>query len=170
MMDDMQKLERLFQKLDGTLQKWESSREKSTIPQPDTIQLSLEPVELIELIQGILLRRCEQNAKKYLNASLNQGVSYGQRWATIAELMLIKEPGEKLRRRGKNNSEMLDYRLYLSLGDTPDQAAQKICKKYRFPTQAACNNWIRREITRFRQEKSSFFGYLKKPKKSIKNN
>ncbi len=192
-MEDMERLERLYQKLNTAFELWEASEEKltpeqimsanvkriygwiaqglrgekPTIPQPETIHLTLEPIELILLIQGILSRRCEEKAKAYVKSSLNKDISYGKRWANVAEIMLLKEPGEKLRRRGHNNLEMHEYLLYISLGNTANQAAQNVCEKFHFPSQGACNEWIRDEIKRFKKEKFTLFGDLPKPDKSV---
>lgn len=190
MCDNTEQLNQLIHKLEKIYQQWEEGRPKTEnidvekiinkaradafagkkyeapIIEPETIRLNLEPSELLEIMQGLLLRQCEIEAKSYIRDSLNKGISDRERWATVAEIMLLKEQRKKLRRRGGN--ELPFYYARVTNGFSANRAAEDVCKEFNFPTQEACNQWLRNEIKSSITEGVDIYKGLPKPEKTPK--
>jgi hypothetical protein len=101
--------------------------------EPEVIELSVNPSELLTLMIGLILSIQSFEAERYVKESLGAGVSVGQRWSKVAELMLIKQPDEKLRQHG--DGELIEYWLHINQGLSPREAKEKVFKKFKFSSQ-----------------------------------
>lgn len=134
-------------------------------PEVDFIDISVTPYELLALMLGLMCSIQSLEAKKYINESLGTGVSNEQRWSTAAEIMFIKEPGERL--RPHTGDELIYYSVHIKRGAKPRKASEEVFKKYKFSSQGACDKWLRREIERRQREQQNgvpdFLAELPKP-------
>ena len=85
-----------------------------------------------------------------------------QRWSKVAEIMLIKNPEEKLSIHG--DEELIWYSVMINSGKNPRQASEEVFKKFRFNSLEACDKWLRREIEKYQKNQpDDWFCELPKP-------
>lgn len=137
-------------------------------PEPDVIDISVSPTELLSILIGLVLLMQSLEAERFVKDSIGKGVSNEKRWSKVAEMMFIKDPAEKLRRHG--NAELIAYWVRIDHGMTPRKASEEVFKKFKFNSQMACDKWLRREIERKQREKQkgvpNLFADLPKPSTS----
>jgi hypothetical protein len=131
-------------------------------PEPDVIGITISPLESTLINQGLILLIQSIEAKHYIKESIGTNVTSEQRWSKVAEIMLIKEPGEKLSLHGSD--EFCLYWALVKSGLSPRKASEGVFEKYKFNSQEACDKWLRREITRRQKETShSIYDGIPKP-------
>lgn len=122
------------------------------------IELSITPSELLLMLQGLIYYHQSKEAEKYIKHSIDAGITSEKRWSKVAEIMLIKNPDEKLSRHG--DDELIWYNVLIGSGMKPRQASEEVFKKFKFSSQEACDKWLRRAIEK---RKTGFLAELPKP-------
>jgi hypothetical protein len=133
-------------------------------PEPDVIDITISPLESMLIGLGLNLLIQSFEADEYIQKNYSKGTSSEQRWSKVAEIMLLKEPGYKLSRHGSD--EFCLYWGAIQAGMPPRKASEKVFEKYKFNSQEACDQWLKREVTRRKKENPKLFGDLKKPSTS----
>jgi hypothetical protein len=133
-------------------------------PEPDIIDITISPLESMLIALGLNLLIQSFEAEEYIQENYSKGTSSEQRWSKVSEIMLLKEPGKKSSARGSDKF-CLYWALVLS-GMAPRKASEKVFEKYKFNSQEACDQWLKREVTRKQKENPKLFGALKKPSTS----
>ncbi|MGZ5051225.1 MAG: hypothetical protein ACXWF8_00030 [Methylobacter sp.] len=124
------------------------------------INISLSECELIRIIQGLNLLGQSLVAEQYIKDSIGTDISDAKRWETVAEIMLLKEPGEKISKYGSN--EICFYAGAIKAGFSPHEASLEVFKRSKFPSHEACKKWLCREIES-RKKQNVIFSDLPKP-------
>jgi hypothetical protein len=137
------------------LKEYEKLQEDRKAQQNPRLNISVSPIEICSLIQGLIYLKQSIHAHQYVRNSIGH-TSNERRWSDVSEIMLIKNPDEKLRRHGFD--ELCEYSLHVDNGLTPREASHKVFKKFNFPTQEACDKWLIREIAK--QGENSVFANL----------
>ncbi len=119
-------------------------------PEPDIINVTVSPKELLTLIQGLILQGQNLIAEQYIKDSLGKNVTSTQRWSTVAEIMLLKTPGENISRR--DSDRFCCYWAMIKSGLKPRAASEEVFKQFKFDNQEACDQWLSREINRRKKE------------------
>lgn len=120
------------------------------------IELSVTQLELSEIIRGLCYLQQSKIAEEYVKDSIATGITNEQRWSAVAEIMLIKNPDEKLSLHGID--ELIWYSVMINSGKKPRQASEEVFKKFSFNSLEACDKWLRREIEKY--QKNSLYDWL----------
>jgi hypothetical protein len=144
--DDLLEVKLLSEKLEAVLSKWN----KTQTEPDDDIDISINPTELISILLGLHHLRMYLHAKQYLKENVGKGISNEKRWSKVAEIMLIKEPGEKLKLY--DDDAFISYWAYTKAGLDPRKASEEVFKKFKFPSQEACDQWLKREVNKRKKE------------------
>ncbi len=170
--DELTDVRSLLNELDTIYRKWDSNTLESYLMDQDreigfsseTIELSFDKREMIKVLQGLLLLTQSLEAEQFVKDSLHAKMSSEQRWSKVAEIMLVKTPGEKLKPHGVD--EIMRYKVLVEGGYAPKLAAREVYRQFKFSSQEACNKWLCDEITRYKKSGNMVFSDLKKPSKS----
>lgn len=132
--------------------------------EPDVLDIAISPLESMLIALGLNLLIQSFKAEEYIKESLGTGVKPEKRWEKVAEIMFFKEAGKSLSPHGSD-----EFCLYWGLvkgGMAPRKASEKVFEKYKFNSLPACDQWLKREVTRRKKENPKLFGDLKKPSTS----
>ncbi|MCL7419791.1 MAG: hypothetical protein M8364_02655 [Methylobacter sp.] len=135
---------------DPEMQKDIEKKLESLRPKEDVIDLSFSPRELISILQGLHHLRMYLHAKQYLKESVGKDISTEKRWTNVAEIMLIKEPGEEPRLH--DDEAFIYYWATIKSGLAPRKASEEVFKKFKFPSQEACDQWLKRQVNKRKKE------------------
>lgn len=133
-------------------------------PEPDVLNIAISPLESAFIALGLNLLIQSFKAEEYIKESQGAGIKPEKRWEKVAEIMLLRESGKSLSPHGSD-----EFCLYWGLvrgGMAPRKASEKVFEKYKFNSQEACDQWLKREVTRRQKESPHIFGNLKKPSTS----
>ncbi len=134
--------------------------------EPDVIHLSVSPKELIRILHGLNIQGQYLEAEHYVKGSVGTNVSSEQRWSKVAEIMLIKEPGEKLSRH--NSDVFCWYWGIVKAGRSPREASEEVFKRFKFSNQEACDQWLKREVNK-RKKEGGIYADIPAPSTSPRN-
>jgi hypothetical protein len=124
------------------------------------INISVSQRDLLLILQGLNLHGQSLVAEQYIKDSWGTAIKAEERWETVAEIMLLKEPGEKLNKYGSD--EICLYVGAIGAGLNPNEASLEVFKKSKFPSHGACKKWLSREI-KSRKKQNMIFSDLPEP-------
>jgi hypothetical protein len=127
----------------------------------DSIDITISASDLCLIQLGLNLLGQSYEAEKFVKTSVGQSMTNEQRWSKVAELMLLKEPGEKLSRHGSD--EFCYYWGLFNAGVEPREASEKVYEKFKFQSQEACDKWLQREIAKRKKENPELYEAIKSP-------
>ena len=153
MNSEQEQIESLIKKLDDTF------RNHNT--EIDLVDITISYRELLQILQGLVFLRQSHDATDFVKNSLNINMKSDERWRTVSEIMMIKDPIEKLSPHG--DGEVSLYVAMIWCGMTPKKASEAVFKKHNFNSQEACDKWLQREIKRRKNDGWEFLNDIKAP-------
>jgi hypothetical protein len=119
-------------------------------PKEDVINISLSPRELLFILKGLNIEEQFYHTEQYVKESIGTGVSNEQRWSKVAEMMLIKEVGGKLKLH--DDDAFCFYWAHIKRGLKPRQASEEVFKEFKFISQEACDQWLKRKVNEMKKK------------------
>jgi hypothetical protein len=132
-------------------------------PREDVINISVSPTELMRIVSSLIVKQQILHAEQYVKDSLGTGISSEQRLSKVAEIIGIKEPGKKLKTH--NDDVFCFYWAHIKRGLKPRQASEEVFKKFKFISQEACDQWLKRKVNEMKK-KHSDYAYIPAPSTS----
>ena len=151
--------------LDNLHEKIETSRIQIPI-ETGKVNVTLSIFELLYLNFAIETKQRELKAKKYIRQSLSEKIKPETRWLKVVEIMGLKKPGKRLRRRGYDDMEICLYWCCIENKMSAMEAAKSVFSRFKFNSQETCNKWLCDEISRHKKAGHKHLGDLPKPSKS----
>jgi len=163
--EEIREIKSLEKKLRDIFNRFE--KQPSKVPdefsdEEEKITVSISPIDFTLIFRGLIYLRQSVEAERYIKESIATGVTNEQRWSKVAEIMLLRDPNEKLSIHG--DDELIFYAVMIKTGLTAKQASEEVFKKFKFNTLESCDKWLRREIEKYQKKQPShWFCELPKP-------
>lgn len=159
--DNRREAEALLKKVTAAYLEHEKDQANTHYDQ-DVIDITISPGESMFIALGLNLLIQSFDAEEYIKESIGTGITSEKRWSKVAEIMLLKDPGEKLSSHGSD--EFCLYWGAIKAGMSTRKASEEVFKRFKFNSQEACDQWLKREITQRQKEKpKSVYDEIPKP-------